>query len=55
MKKVNKFKEIFIKELPKHPTNAIAFNSANNIFEEKTGLSGYASYNSYLVVIKRTK
>jgi len=55
MKKVHRIKEIFSEELPKHNTNNAAFNSANNIFQEQTGLNGYSSYNSYLVVIKKTK
>ena len=55
MKKIKYFRNILNEELPKHKTNEKAFESANKIFEEKTGIDGYSSYRSYLTVVKNAK
>jgi len=55
VKKVKRFQQFFDKELPKQPTNKEAFNIANQKFKDATGINGYSSYNSFLVVIKKNR
>ena len=47
------FSQIFESELSKHKLRKDAFNSAKIAFEDKHGIEGYSSYESYLVVRNR--
>lgn len=53
MKKVEIIKELFEKELITARSNKEAFFAANQKFKDKTGLSGYSCYESFLNMLRK--